>query len=305
MSGSTNNNIQIKVGICVAYDWEYLKISLPLIYKHSDIICLSLDRNRTSWSGKKYVFDNDAFYNFINEIDTQKKIIVYEDDFYVSELKSIENDTRQRNMMAQKMGKGGWHIQLDSDEYFVDFKGFVNYLKKNANKLQSSKPFNICCYIIPLFKATKNGFFYVKNNINNLESIQVVSNPPIYESARRNGFFNYFSPYSFIHQTWARSKKEIEVKAASWGHDVDISDVNEYIKRWELLDENNYKEIENFHPIDSKSWEKLEFVLSTDINDFIEKFKDRHLLKLSYCSLLLKNSRLYQKIKSCFKWFRL
>jgi hypothetical protein len=33
----------------------------------------------------------------------------------------MECDTRERNMLAKYMGEGGWHVQIDADEYFADF----------------------------------------------------------------------------------------------------------------------------------------------------------------------------------------
>jgi hypothetical protein len=36
----------------------------------------------------------------------------------------MENETRERMMIAQRMGEGGWHVQVDSDEYFLDFGTF-------------------------------------------------------------------------------------------------------------------------------------------------------------------------------------
>src|SRR6478609_6414773 len=106
----------IKVGFCVAYDWHLLKRSVPLIYPHADVICLSVDKNSKSWGGEKYSFDKRAFREFVSAIDTQNKIDVYEDDFSLPQLSAMENDTRQRNLMAKRMGAGGWHIQIDSDE---------------------------------------------------------------------------------------------------------------------------------------------------------------------------------------------
>src|SRR5690349_10266607 len=110
----------IKVGFCVSYDWVLLKRSLPRVYGQADKICLSIDKNRRSWTGTPYVFDEDAFRSWISSVDVQNKIDVYEDDFALSNLSAMENDTRQRNLMAKRLGKGGWHIQVDSDEYFLD-----------------------------------------------------------------------------------------------------------------------------------------------------------------------------------------
>src|SRR5688500_11089456 len=117
----------IKVGFCVSYDWEFLKKSVPRVYESADSICFSLDKRRVSWSGKKFDFDDEAFYSWVKEIDKDKKIIIYEDDFYNAHLTSLQNDSLQRTLMSKRMGEGGWHVQVDSDEYFFDFKRFCDY----------------------------------------------------------------------------------------------------------------------------------------------------------------------------------
>src|SRR5947209_19632592 len=122
------NKRPIKVGFCVAYDWNLLRYSLPAVYNHADVICLSVDKNRKSWTGRSYSFDSDRFHEFLRANDPLKKIRLYEDDFSISTLSPMENEVRQRNLIAEFMGKDGWHIQLDTDEYFNDFRGFVSYL---------------------------------------------------------------------------------------------------------------------------------------------------------------------------------
>ena len=101
--------MNIKVGYCVAYDWELLKKSIPRVYDYADVICLSIDKNRRSWGGERYAFDEEAFLKWTKEIDVQSKLLIYEDDFFLPELQSIENDNRQRNLMAQFLGEGVRH----------------------------------------------------------------------------------------------------------------------------------------------------------------------------------------------------
>src|SRR5882724_10891186 len=105
------NNPLIKVGICVAYDWYLLKTSLPRIYQHADVICLGLDKDRHAWSCVPYEFDNESFFSFVKEIDTQNKILIYEDDFSLENLDKRQNCNRHRTLIAEKLGVGGWHIQ--------------------------------------------------------------------------------------------------------------------------------------------------------------------------------------------------
>ena len=61
----------IKIGFCVAYDWHLLRYSLPLIYDHADYICLSIDKDRISWAGEKFSFDENSFKSFVQAIDKE------------------------------------------------------------------------------------------------------------------------------------------------------------------------------------------------------------------------------------------
>ena len=290
------SNPKIKVGFCVAYDWELLRNSIPRIYDYADEICLSLDKNRTSWSGKKYDFDDVAFKNFVTQIDKNNKIKIYEDNFYNPAKSPIENDNYQRNQMAAFMGKGGWHIQIDSDEYFLDFKGFVRYL--NTFNLDQ-KAFNICVNYISLIKKTPTGYLCTKNNNNKYEYMPMATNVPEYSNARRNGYFNVQSPFFAIHETWARSDDELWNKMNSWGHSNDFNKES-YYKLWQSLDADNAKYIHNFHPIEAPVWQLLQSVEAKNITEIIEYFT-KHKPVLNTKKTFIKNSRFIQKIISVLK----
>lgn len=290
------SNPKIKVGFCVAYDWELLRNSIPLIYDDADEICLSLDKNRTSWSGKKYDFDNAAFHQFVTELDKKNKIKIYEDNFYNPEKSPIENDNYQRNKMAAFMGKGGWHVQIDSDEYFLDFKGFVHYLRQfNIN----SKAFNVCVNYVSLIKKTESGYLCTQNNNDRYEYMPMATNVPEYSNARRNGHFNIQSPFFAIHETWARSDDELWNKMNSWGHSNDFNKES-YYKLWQSLDANNAKYIHDFHPIVAPVWQQLQYVEAKNISEVLDYFT-KHKPQISSKKLFMTNNRIIQRIKSIFK----
>lgn len=114
----------IKIGFLISYDYQMLKTSLPLVYASADEIFLAIDYKRRTWSGNSFEISDD-FFSWIEIFDKDKKIHIYEDDFYDPSLSVKDNDTRERNMLGIRMGSGGWHLQVDSDEYFVDFSMFV------------------------------------------------------------------------------------------------------------------------------------------------------------------------------------
>jgi hypothetical protein len=295
----------IKVGFCVAYDWELLKKSIPRIYQFADIICLALDKNRRAWSGEPYSFDNEAFYQFIKTIDIDKKIDLYEDDFALAKLNSRDNGNRHRMLIAQRMGKGGWHIQIDSDEYFIDFGGFVNYLKKlHPNPSGNEKPLNVCANWISLLRKTGGGYVYVDFNNKLPETAPFATNVPQYERARHNGHFNITSPFYVLHETWARSEDELWFKINNWGHSVEELDAEtkrlSYYHLWQALDAYNYQYVHNFHPANPSAWPALGFVKGESIEEFLQNFTPPS-FPLSAWQLTLKNNRNVARLQSLWR----
>jgi hypothetical protein len=246
---------KIKVGFCVAYDWELLRYSIPPVYKEADIICLSIDHNRKSWSGEAYEWNEEEFRKMIADLDTSKKIRIYEDDFCIPGLEPIENDTRQRNKMAEFLGiEDGWHLQIDSDEYFINFKSFVHFLKS----FNSKRKVNIRCPLINLYKFLPEGVLWVKpHSFDQIEYATIATKYPHYESARINGYFNILTDFPVLHQSWARSENQLWRKLNSWGHSTHF-DVNKYYQQWQNADCKNYKSYKNIHYLRKEAWPGLE-----------------------------------------------
>ena len=293
----------IKVGFCVAYDWQMLEFSLPLVYPEADVICLSVDANKTSWSGLKFQFDDTRFRDLISRIDVGKKIQVYEADFYDPSLTPMQNEVRQRNMIANFLGKGGWHVQLDCDEYFPDFKKFVAYLRSLPARL--IRHTNISCFWIHLFKKVEDGYLIVDpGSKNNLEYIQVATREPNYEYGRRNGNFNIYTPFGIIHQSWARGDEEIKQKIFNWGHSNDF-DKEAYFSFWKNLDQNNSLNANNFHPLVPSLWPRLMHYRPADLRSLISNFDNDSFPRYDRMDLALKNSRFVSRLKKIFKlWQR-
>jgi hypothetical protein len=268
----------IKTGFCVAYDWELLKKAVPRIYKRSDIICLAVDKNRKSWSGNKYAFDDQAFYDFVKTIDRDNKIDIYEDDFARPDLNARQNCNRHRTMIAEKMGTGGWHVQIDSDEYFVDFDSFVGSLHRiNVAPTGNEKPLNVCPFLVPLIKKTDGGFLLVDFRHKMPEFAPFATTKPSYERARQNGHFNIIVPTYVIHETWARPDEQLWYKMNNWGHSAEELEEKKkrlsYYNLWKSLDENNFQYINNFHPALPQAWPFLGFIKGTTIEELISNFK--------------------------------
>lgn len=283
---------EIKIAFCVAYDWHFLEYSLPLVYNNADSICLAIDKDRISWTGNRFEFDEEGFAKLVKKIDVDKKISIFEDDFHLPGLSPMENEVRQRKLMANQLGSDeGWHIQLDSDEYFLNFEGFVQYLKK----LNPRRAINVCCPWITLYKRIDEGFLMVNpQTFKQVEFIPIATNRPDYEHGRRNGHFNHHTDFAILHQSWARSKEEVWQKLNNWGHRYD-SDIDAYFKLWDNASANNYKDYKNFNQTTPDAWPSLALLPIGKDEPIVELIKNKVELpaKISKIDLLQKNSILW------------
>lgn len=256
----------IKVGFLVSYDYEYMKTALPLVYEHADTITLAIDKNRETWSGEKIDIDQ-VFFDWLKEIDVDTKIQIYEDTFHVKELSAIECDTRERNMLARFMGEGGWHVQIDSDEFFLDFEGFVRYLQS----LDITKLTQVYAKWITLYKEDEKGYLYTDSN----EVFPLATNIPDYNLCRGSATGKIiYTEFKVLHQSWARSEEEIAFKLKNWGHRTDFN-VDAYFQFWKSVNRYTYKYVRSFHPLDGWIWQSLEYAPSLDMPTVIDVVKQQ------------------------------
>lgn len=287
----------IKVGFCVAYDWYFLEHSLSLVYNEADQICLSIDKDHIGWAGEKFDFDSDGFHNLIAGIDTEGKIKILEEDFHLEDLTPMQNEVRQRNKMAEFLGNGGWHIQLDADEYFINFKGFVQQLQNYKGK----EELNICVPFLILFKRIEKGWLMVSTKDEKvLEYVPIATLIPKYEYGRRNGYFNYKMNYPVIHQSWARNKSEIKQKIENWGHKNDF-DTIQFLHFWEQLDYSNFSKVKDFHPIQPHLWPSFEIIQGNEIVEIVDELKKHPPQLLSKDSLKKQNSLFRSRLRAVIK----
>jgi hypothetical protein len=297
-----SNEKVVKVGFCVAYDWELLKNSLPRIYTYADLICLAVDKDRKSWSGNSFEFNDSSFYAFVKAIDVHHKIVIYEESFFLPELNARENCNRQRTLIAKKMGSGGWHIQVDCDEYFLNFNGFVQYLKTiHPNPTGVEKPLNVNVCLVPLYKKTEDGYLYVNFKKSIPENAPFATNKPEYLRARNNGHFSILSRFYAIHETWARSESELWYKLNNWGHSAEeLEGTNTrqtYFNLWKSLNSQNHQNISNVHPATPETWPALAFCKGQTIEEFIRNFKEPA-FPLNHFQLAFRNNRNVARIRS-------
>lgn len=276
---------KIQVGYLVSYDYELLKNSLPTVYKDSDTIFLAIDKNRKTWKGDEIMI-NPTFFTWLSTFDSENKVVLYEEEFYVSSLTTMECEVRERKMLAQKMGFGNWLIQLDADEYFLDFKKFVKFLKSKNRLLISPEktPVQISPFLINLYKRVEGGFLYVDQ----ATKIMVATNYPDYKFGRNTRKQIIYEDSLILHECLSRTKEELLMKFSNWGHDVDVNK-DSFIKKWELVNENNYKNMSDFFYLEPHKWKSLEFVKGITFSEIFENFEKRNNFRPSKLFIYKKN----------------
>lgn len=256
----------IKVGYLAAYDHELIKYSIPTLYKEADKIVIAIDQNRLTFSGKPFTIDA-SFFTYIKDIDSENKITIYEDEFYVSGMLPMEIETRTRNMLGKFMGKGGWHLQVDVDEYFIDFKRLVDELKVAERKVDG-RQITFRLYLCTIFKIADNGYYLVDES---WESFPCITNHPVYESGRYN-HSNEIQHLNHVvlHQSFGRTDEELALKFKNWGHRDDF-DSEEYLRFWKSVTVDNCKYLANFNATHPWLWKKLKFVKADSIQELLQK----------------------------------
>lgn len=284
----------IQVGYLVSYDYELIKTSLETTYEASDGIFLAIDKNRKTWKGESFVIE-DSFFEWIKAFDKNKKIVIYEDDFYVPGYTTMQCDVRERRMLAEKMGVGNWIIQVDSDEYFVDFKKFVTDLRKyDAYLIEPEKhPIEICAYWIMLYKYTEKGVLYVDKPLKAI----FATNYPDYKNGRRTKSRQIFTNNIVLHESLSRTEKELRFKFENWSHNVDVN--KDFLNKWVAVTEHNYMDYTDFYYMQAERWKTLAYFPSKDINQIRNIVSNRKQLNVSKRILFFKN--LEQKIKFFIK----
>lgn len=261
-------NGEIKVGILISFDYEYLKYALPLVYKEANSIAIAIDKDYKTWTGSSFSIP-DSIFEWIREFDKEKKISIYKDSFYEPKLTPMQCETRERNMLSAFMGAGGWHIQIDSDEYVLDFEGFIHYLKS----LKMSEKMNIYAHLITLFRLTPQGIYYIDAK----ERFPLATNEySAYTKARTNNAqARIYTDFKILHQSWARSEGEVSMKLMNWGHTGDF-DPNKFYELWVNISPENYKSLKNFHPLgNGKKWKRLHYLPISDIFELIDYFQTK------------------------------
>lgn len=275
---------KIHVGFLMSYDYEKLKLSLPPVYKDADAIFIAIDEKNRTWSGEFFTVNPD-FYLWLKTFDVDHKITLYKDNFCVPNLSAIQNDTRERYMLSKKMGIGNWLVQVDSDEIFVDFKKFIQTLRKHDSFLETPEknPIQISGFLINIYKYLDDGVLYV----NEPTKVFLATNYPNYKVARKTKERIIYTDNVLLHECLSRSEDELRFKFKNWGHNDEIN--NEFFDKWLKANKSNYHTIKNVFYLEPHKWKALGFFKSKRIEDIKQIIDGNSKLRPSNWFLIKKN----------------
>lgn len=285
-------NIKIKVGYVVSYDYDMFLTSVKQLYNYVDVIFVAIDKNYKTWSGNNFIIEKD-FFEKVEIFDVENKIKFYFDDFFVPNLSPMECETRERNMLLKKMGKG-WLMQLDVDEYLYDFVKVRKFLNRHwyLTVFPKFTPIVFKGIFITLFKEISDGYLYIENN----ERFSFITNYNKFEAARTNySMSNHLTGVKVIHQSWARSEEQILFKVKNWGHRDDFN-TEKYFQFWKDLNSTNYSSYKNIHPMKPELWNELHFLPASSIDDFIIQFGNKNKQVLTNVSFLKMGKAFYRRL---------
>ncbi len=248
---------KIHVGMLISYDYAYAPTAIAQMYDRADRITLAVDKERRTWAGGTFEID-PGFFDRVKAMDPDGKIDILEGDFYDSGLTPMENDIRERNMLLRHMdtGEPKWYLQVDADEYFVDFGRFVDFLHATERRFKGK--LLVWCEWVTLFRQDQSGFFYIDST--RKEHVPIAISSPCYTSCRLNcKSVNIYTNHLVLHQSWARSEDEVLKKLNNWSHKNDF-DTAVFFNLWRGVTKDSADTLLNFHPLDGKIWERLRFI---------------------------------------------
>jgi len=288
---------KIQVGFLVSYDYELLKNAIPQIYKESDSIFLAIDINRKTWNGADINIPK-SFFDWIEAYDTDKKINIYEDNFYQPGLTTMQCEVRERKMLAEQMGIGNWLIQLDADEYFINFKKFVDFLKSKNHLLDNPEKHRTQIYPfhVTLYKQLENGYLYV----NEATKTVVATNYPDYRVGRKTHGKVIYTNSLILHESLSRNREDLVIKLSNWGHNEEV-DFEGFMKKWDTVNETNYKTMSGFFFLEPSVWNHLDYIEGQNIKEVFENFKNQKEASMYKSKFFIFKKNLGQFFKFAFK----
>ena len=261
----------------VSYDAAYLPESISKYYNYVDEIVLGLDKNRTTWSGNSFSFDENKLWADLSTIDGDSKISIIEEDFVKSKI-AIENDNYERNFLKAQC-TNDWIFSIDADEYLVNPKDFFyNYcplVERYYNKA------DICMTWATPYKtigdatlviADEDGSPFCGENQGMTTSKDSTFTYARWTDKSAAGHNRLMSPLVAIHWSLCRDKDALHEKINNIGHS-DLVENDPFYQIWNQVTLENYEELHNFKSsgLGTAQWPILRAIKSEQVTSYIEQ----------------------------------
>ena len=255
----------------ISYDAHFLPNSIKSYYDYVDEIVLGLDKDRISWSGNKFSFNEDSLWKELKKIDVDNKINIIEDNFHRSRV-PIENDTHERNYLKSKC-ENDWVFSFDADEvlvnareFFIDFCPIVqDYtdVELMFTWFSMYKEFDDSYLIIAdenrqnLFKKDVQGFT-ANRDINTFTYCRWT-----------NSTTKILSPLAIEHYSFCRTQSELDTKINNFGHSTESKNDIFYTVQKNVT-KDNYMGLTNFKTTaGGPQWPTLRRVMKKDLQSVL------------------------------------
>ena len=265
----------------VSYDAAYLPESISKYYNYVDEIVLGLDKNRTTWSGNSFSFDEKQLWADLSAIDGDSKISIIEEDFVKSKV-AIENDNYERNFLKSQC-TNEWIFSIDADEYLINAKDFFyNYcplVERYYNKV------DICMTWATPYKTIDDTTLVIANEDGTPffgeNQGMATSNDSTFTYARWTdksaaGVNRIMSPLVAIHWSLCRDRDALHEEINNIGHS-DLVENDPFYQIWDQVTMDNYHELHNFKSsgLGEAQWPILRAVDNNAVTNYIEQHLDR------------------------------
>jgi hypothetical protein len=260
----------------ISYDAKYLAKSIEKYYNYVDEIVLGLDKDRISWSGNVFSFDEAKLWSDLSAIDGDNKITIVEENFHESSV-AIENDNYERNYLKSACTHD-CIVSVDADEYLLNAKDFFYNFLPIAEKYLTKA--DICMNWATPYKQIGDTVLVIANDNDtpflgeNQGFITHKNNTFTYArwtNLSASGNNRIMSPLISIHWSLCRDKEDLHTKIHNIGHS-DIVEKDPFYAIWKDVTLDNYHQLRNFKTsgLGGAQWPKL---FAVDINQLESYYK--------------------------------
>jgi hypothetical protein len=259
----------------ISYDAKYLANSIKRYYDYVDDIVLGLDKDRVTWSGNNFSFNEAELWSELSAIDGDNKISIIEDNFHTSSV-AIDNDNFERNFLKHQC-KHDCIISIDADEYLLNAKEFFynylpiveRYLPKVDICMNWATPYKKIDEDTILVIANEDGTPFLGENQGFVTSKTNTFTYARWTNISAYGENRLISPLIALHWSLCRDKDDLGTKINNIGHS-DLVEKDPFYSIWKNVNLDNYEQLKNFKTsnLGGAQWPKLVAMSIKDLETY-------------------------------------